>query len=110
MLKIWSPTHHDSTHGNLHAEPRMNADRRGSEIKLRKSAAKFVWLFRTMGQKGVSGLFAVGVDAVTVDHAVERAAVDAEDLGGARAIAARDFEDVEQVATFELVERGEIFE
>lgn len=47
---------------------------------------------------------------VALDHAIERASIDAEDLGGARAIAARDLEDVEQVATFELVERRQIFE
>src|SRR6185503_2631460 len=48
--------------------------------------------------------------AVTIDHSVKRASIDAEDLGGTRAIAARDFEDVKQVASFEFVERRQIFE
>ncbi len=47
---------------------------------------------------------------VTLDHPVEGAAIDAEDLGGAGAVAARDLEDVKQVATFELVKRRQIFE
>lgn len=41
----------------------------------------------------------MGVDAVAVDHAVEGAAVDAQGFGGARAIAARDFQDVEEVTS-----------
>ena len=47
---------------------------------------------------------------VTLDHAVEGASIDAEDLGGAGAIAAREVEDVKQVAVFQLIEHGQIFE
>ena len=43
--------------------------------------------------------------AVTLKHPVEGASIDAEDLGRACAIAARDFENVKQVASFEFIER-----
>jgi len=73
-------------------------------LKLANAFGVTLWLFGSDGQKGHSGLF------VALDHAIEGAPVDAEDFGGAGAIAAGDLEDVEEVTSFELVERGQIFE
>ncbi len=50
------------------------------------------------------------LDAEPLGHPVERPTIDAEDLGGARPIAVRSVEDVEQVAALEIVERGQIGE
>lgn len=55
-------------------------------------------------------LFAVGVDAVALDHAVERAPIDAENLGGACAVTAGDLEYIKQISSFELVKHGKVFE
>ena len=62
-----------------------------------------VWLFGVDRQKSHM-LFAVGVDAVTLDHPVKRAAVDAKDLSSSRAIATSDFEDIKQIASFQFIE------
>src|ERR1051325_11981810 len=82
----------------------------GSAFICVKSAAGLCGYLGTVSKRATVALFAVGVDAVTLDHSIKCAAIDTEDLRRARAIAARDLEDVEQVATLELVERGEIFE
>src|ERR1044072_7558874 len=65
-----------------------------------------LWLIRVEGQNSHSGF----IDTVTFDHSIECAAIDAEDLGGAGGIAARDSEDVGQGTSFEFVERRQIFE
>jgi len=53
---------------------------------------------------GTDFLFAVALDAETFDHPVERASIDAENLGGARSITAGDFEHVKQITPFHLVD------
>src|SRR5689334_10705662 len=64
-----------------------------------------------MAQDQQAGLLvAVRVHVVALDHAVEGAAIDAEDFGRARAIAARDFQNVKQVTTLELIKRRQVFE
>ena len=67
-----------------------------------------MWLFWAERQNSHT-LFAVAVDPETFDHPVERAAIDAENFGGACAIAAGDLEDVKQITSFELVENRQVF-
>src|SRR5437868_11439701 len=59
--------------------------------------------------KRATRLFAVGINGVTFDHAIERAAIDAEDLSGACAISTSDLEHVKQITTFELVQWWQVF-
>ena len=68
-----------------------------------------LWLFVPPGKIATVALGAVGIDPVAFDHPVERASIDAEDLGGARAVPAGDLEHIQQVTSFKLVEHRQIF-
>ena len=68
-----------------------------------------LWLFVPPGKIATVTLGAVGIDPVAFDHPVERASIDAEDLGGACAVPAGDLEHIQQVTSFKLVEHRQIF-
>jgi len=68
-----------------------------------------LWLFVPSGKIATVALGAVGIDPIAFDHPVERASIDAEDLGGACTVPASDFEHIQQVTSFKLVEHRQIF-
>ena len=102
-----------SVDSGVGCEPRVVAARSNPGLdtskRLRRFAESHV-AFWAREARAPHVLGVVGVDGVTFDHAIERTAIDTENLRGARAIASRDLEHVKQIAPFKLVEWWQVLE